>query len=76
MEADIVVFFMGCKYRSNCCSYFRGVVDRPYPDGRGDANADGYILGSDVTYLVNYFSGSGPPPPPSGVVNRRINNVD
>jgi hypothetical protein len=30
----------------------------------GDANGDGLILGSDVTYLVNYFAQLMPPPSP------------
>jgi hypothetical protein len=29
----------------------------------GDANNDGQVIGSDVTYLVNYFRGEGPAPP-------------
>ena len=28
----------------------------------GDANGDGNVIGSDVTYLVNYFRGGNPPP--------------
>jgi hypothetical protein len=31
----------------------------------GDANSDGLIIGSDVTYLVTYFRGVNPPPPDS-----------
>ena len=30
----------------------------------GDANGDGRVLGSDVTYLVGYFRGVNPPPNP------------
>jgi len=30
----------------------------------GDANGDGNVLGSDVTYLVRYFKGLGPAPNP------------
>lgn len=30
----------------------------------GDANTDGSVLGSDVTYLVRYFKGLGPAPDP------------
>jgi hypothetical protein len=30
---------------------------------RADANADGVVNTSDVTYLVRYFKGFGPPPP-------------
>ena len=33
---------------------------------RGDANMDGYLLGSDVIYLVNYFKGINPRPTPTG----------
>jgi hypothetical protein len=31
----------------------------------GDVNGDGNLMGSDVTYLVRYFKGFGPPPPDS-----------
>lgn len=30
----------------------------------GDANGDGIVIGSDVTYLVQYFAGNNPPPDP------------
>jgi hypothetical protein len=30
----------------------------------GDANGDGRVIGSDVTYLVQYFAGNNPPPDP------------
>ena len=30
----------------------------------GDVNGDGNVIGSDVTYLVNYFRGTGPAPNP------------
>ncbi|MCP4583404.1 MAG: hypothetical protein GY839_17485 [candidate division Zixibacteria bacterium] len=30
----------------------------------GDANGDGLVIGSDVTYLVAYFRGANPPPDP------------
>jgi hypothetical protein len=33
---------------------------------RGDANGDGQVIGSDVTYLVNYFRGLVPRPYPDG----------
>jgi hypothetical protein len=33
---------------------------------RGDANGDGQLIGSDVTYLVNYFRGVVPRPYPDG----------
>jgi hypothetical protein len=33
---------------------------------RGDANGDGRLIGSDVTYLVNYFRGIVPRPYPTG----------
>ena len=29
---------------------------------RGDANCNGSLIGSDVTYMVNFFRGSGPCP--------------
>jgi len=29
----------------------------------GDVNGDCYLMGGDITYLVNYFGGSNPPPP-------------
>jgi hypothetical protein len=31
----------------------------------GDINGDGNLMGSDVTYIVRYFKGFGPPPPDS-----------
>jgi len=31
----------------------------------GDINGDGTVIGSDVTYAVNYFRGAGSPPPDS-----------
>ncbi|MCD6162895.1 MAG: hypothetical protein J7K40_10845, partial [candidate division Zixibacteria bacterium] len=31
----------------------------------GDVNGDGMVIGSDVIYAINYFRGSGPPPPDS-----------
>jgi hypothetical protein len=31
----------------------------------GDVNGDGRVIGSDVTYAVNYFRLIGPPPPDS-----------
>ena len=30
------------------------------PIGRGDMNCDGFMRGSDVTYMVNYFRGANP----------------
>jgi len=29
----------------------------------GDVNGDCYLMGGDITYLVNFFGGSVPPPP-------------
>jgi len=40
---------------------------------RADANGNGEVNGLDAVYLVNYFKGFGPPPPPvpGGVPNYR-----
>ena len=40
------------------------VVDSTAAFLPGDANGDGQVIGSDITYLVNYFKGINPPPDP------------
>jgi hypothetical protein len=52
----------------------------PIPDLPGDANGDGAVNGMDVTYLVEYFKGSGAPPDPlwkgDANGNCRVDGID
>jgi hypothetical protein len=52
----VVEFFSPVQFRSpfGDCDYMPG-----------DINSDGLVIGSDLTYLVNYFRGVGNPPPDS-----------
>ncbi|MCP4580084.1 MAG: carboxypeptidase regulatory-like domain-containing protein [candidate division Zixibacteria bacterium] len=50
----------------NLIEYFSPVFFIPPTDYTpGDANGDDNVIGSDVTYLVNYFRSAGGPPPDS-----------
>jgi hypothetical protein len=54
---EICPFFDGGGYYTYSCLFFVDYI-------AGDANGSGDINVADVTYLMNYFTGFGPPPVP------------